>query len=80
MASEMKVYMKQKCIIEFLHEQQIAFIDINQHLLNDYRSQSMDVTTVRLWVMHFSIVIGKKWVISTGVDSYVYNMQAPVHH
>ncbi|MFV1073149.1 hypothetical protein, partial [Klebsiella pneumoniae] len=46
--------MKQKCIIEFLHAEIIAPTDINSCLLNIYGDQTVDVSTVRWWVVHFS--------------------------
>lgn len=33
-ASDMKVYMKQKCTIELLHKEKIANIDIHYCLIN----------------------------------------------
>jgi len=48
MASEMEVHMKQRCVIEFLHVEKIA------HLLNVYKDQTVDVSIVRRWVVHFS--------------------------
>jgi len=32
----------------------MALIDIHQHLLNIYGDQTMDMRTVRQWVVHFS--------------------------
>ena len=54
MASDMEVCMKQRCVIEFLHAEKIAPNDIHQRLLNVYRDQTVDVSTVRQWVAHFS--------------------------
>jgi len=50
----MEVQMKQSCITEFLHAEKIAPTDIQQHLLNIYGDQTVDVSTVRQWVVHFS--------------------------
>ena len=47
MASNMKVCMKQKCINEFLHEEKMAPIDINQCLLNVSRDQPVAVSMAR---------------------------------
>ena len=43
-----------KCGIEFLHNEKIALTDIHQHLLNVCRDQTVDVGTVRWWVVCFS--------------------------
>jgi len=52
--SEMEVRMKQRCVIEFLHAENIAPNDIHRHLLNVYGEQTVDVTTVRRRVAHFN--------------------------
>ena len=54
MASDMEVRMKQRCIIEFLHAEKIAPNDIHRRLLNVYGDQTVDVSTVRRWVVRFS--------------------------
>jgi len=36
MASDMEAHMKERCIIKFLHAEQIAPVDIHQCLLNIY--------------------------------------------
>ena len=54
MASVIEVLMKQRCGIEFLHTEKTAPTDIHQHLQNSYADQTVDVSTVRQWVMHFS--------------------------
>jgi len=54
MASDMEVRMKQRCVIELLHVQKIAPNDIHRRLLNVYGDQTVDVSTVRQWVAHFS--------------------------
>jgi len=48
------VCMKQRCSTEYLHAEKIAPIDIYHRLLNVYGDQTMDVNTVRQWVVHFS--------------------------
>ena len=53
MVSDMEVCMKQRCVTEFLHAEKMAPIDIHQHLLNIYGDQTVDVSTVRWWVVHF---------------------------
>ena len=67
MASDMKVHMKQMSVTEFLHTENmasigteflhtetLATIDIYWLLLNIYGDQSVDVRTVRWWVMQFN--------------------------
>ena len=54
MASDTEVCMKQSCGTEFLCEQKMAPIDVHRRLLNIYRDQTVDVSTVRQWVVHFS--------------------------
>jgi len=54
MASDMEVRMKQRCVIEFLHVEKIAPNDIYRRLLNVYRDQTVDVSTVKLCMVHFS--------------------------
>ena len=54
MATDMKVCMKQRCVIEFLHAEKIAPNDIHRCLLNVYGDQTVDVSTVRRWVARFS--------------------------
>jgi len=53
-ASEMEVCRKQKYGIEFLHEENMAFTDIHQHLLNVYGDQTGDVSTVKQWSVYSS--------------------------
>jgi len=64
--------MKQKYVIEFLHEEKIAPIDIRQYLLNAYGGLILDVSTVSVWVMCFRndtiIAAMKQWVTSAGAD------------
>mgnify|MGYP001855056762 CR=1 FL=1 len=47
MVSDMKVHMKQRCVIEFLHVETVAPVNIHQRLLNVYGDQAVDVSTVR---------------------------------
>jgi len=54
MASDMEVRMKQRCVTEFLHAEKIAPNDIHRCLLNIYGDQTVDVSTVRQWVVCFS--------------------------
>jgi len=50
----MEVQMKQRCGIESLNAEKMAPIDIHQYLLNVDGEQTVDVSTVRRWVVHFS--------------------------
>ena len=45
--------MKQRCVIK--HTEKMTPTDIHLHLLNVYGDQTMDVSTVRQWVMHFRV-------------------------
>ena len=46
--------MEQRCVIEFLHVEKITPNGIHQHLLNIYRDQTVNVSTVRWRVVRFS--------------------------
>ena len=54
MAFDMEVRVKQRCVTEFLHAKNMAPIDIHQYLLNVSGNQTVDVSTVRWWVVSFS--------------------------
>ena len=45
MVSEMEVWMKQRCVTEFLHVEKIAPIDIHWCLLNFDGDQTVDVSS-----------------------------------
>ncbi len=45
--SDMKVWMKQRCGIEFIHVEKMVPTDIHQHLLNVYGEQTVGVSAVR---------------------------------
>jgi len=47
MASDMELWMKQRCGVEFLHAENITPIDVHWCLLNVYRDQTVGVSTVR---------------------------------
>jgi len=47
LASDVEVWMKKRCVIEFLHAEKMTLIVIHQHLLNIYGDQRVDVSTVR---------------------------------
>ena len=54
MVSDMKVHMKQRCVIELLHVEKMAPIGIHCCLLNVCGEQTANVLTLRQWVMCFS--------------------------
>ena len=54
MVSDMELSLKQRCVIEFFHEERMASSDIHECLLNFYGDQTVDVSIVRWWVVHFS--------------------------
>ena len=45
---------KQGLVIEFLHEEEMGSTDIHRHLLRVGGDQTVDVSTVRWWVVCFS--------------------------
>ena len=53
-ASDMELCMKQRCVMEFLHAEEMAPIDIHWCLLNVSGDQTVDVSTMRWWMVHFS--------------------------
>ena len=59
--------MKQRCVIEFLHAENMAPIDIHQHLLNVYEDQTVDASTVRGRV---SAVVTAMWKTSHVLDGH----------
>jgi len=54
MTSDMKVCMKQRCVVEFLHVETVALTEFDHPLLNIYGGKTMDVSTVRQRMVHFS--------------------------
>ena len=56
MESDVEMYIMERCETEFLHAEKMAPIDndIHQLLLNIYGDQTVDMSTVRWWVVHFS--------------------------
>ena len=61
MASDMEVRLKQRCVIEFVHAEKMEPADIHRCLLNVYRDQRVDMSTVRQWVVHFSSGDSNSW-------------------
>ena len=53
-ASDMEEDIKQRCVIKFLHAENIAPIDIHWCLLIIYGDQTADVRTMRQWAVCFS--------------------------
>ena len=53
MVFDMEVQMKQICVTEFLSVEKMARINIHQCLLNVHGDQTVNVSTVRWWVVHF---------------------------
>ena len=53
MATGMEMWMKQRCVIEFLSAEKITPTDIHQCLLNVTEDQIEDVGTVK-WCLFFS--------------------------
>ena len=54
MVSDMEVQMKQRWGIEFLHVEKMEPIDVHWWVLNVCGNQTVDVSTVRQWVVHFT--------------------------
>ena len=51
MTSDTEARMKQRSVTEFLHEEEKVPVDVHRCLLNVYGDQTMDVSTVRWWLM-----------------------------
>ena len=45
LVSDTEVCMEQRCVIEFLHAENMASVDVYRHLLNGYGDQTVDVST-----------------------------------
>ena len=54
MASDVELHMKQRCRTGFVHAEKMAPVDIHWCLLHVYGDQTVDVSTVKQWVVHFS--------------------------
>ena len=52
--SDMEVHMKQRYALEIFHVEKMAPIDIHWLLLNVYGDWTLDVSSVRQWVLCFS--------------------------
>ena len=53
MVSDIEVHMQQRSVTGFLHVENMAHIDIHQYLLNIGGDQTVDVSTVRKWMVQF---------------------------
>ena len=55
MASDIEVYMKQRCVTAFIHLEKVVITDIHQHFLKVSGDQLIDVSTVKtvLYGQHF---------------------------
>jgi len=91
MASDLEVWMKQRRSIKFLHAEKMAPTDIYRCLLKVYGEQTVYVSTLRRWEVHFcsgnsamkvKLVFG--WpctaVTSAGADFDERSMQVLVQH
>ena len=59
MASDMEVCTEQRGVTEFLHAEKIPSTDIHSNLLNTDGDESVDVSTLRQWVVCFTKVKDK---------------------
>ena len=77
MAFNMEVWIEQLCVTEFFHPGKMARTDIHWCLLNVDRDQTVDVSTVRRWVVRFSNASSWwQWITSAGANCYEHGMQA----
>ena len=79
MASDMEMHVKERCVTEFLHLEKMTPTDIHVHLLNVYRNQTVDVSTMRQWVVHFSSDYNN-CVTYAGAYFDKHGVQDLVHH
>ena len=80
MMSDMEVWVKQKRGTEFLHEETVAPTNIQWFLLSIYGHQTVGVSTMRQWLVHFSSDDGSLNDQPTGADLYGHGMQSLVRH
>jgi len=64
---------------EFLHAEKIVPFDTHRRLLNIYGDQTVDVSTVRWWVLRFSSGDSHQWGTFTGADFHKRGMKALAH-
>ena len=80
LASDREVYMKQRCVVEFLHVGKIAPTDIYRCLLNVDGDPTVDVSTVRWWAVCFSGGSSNSGSPLLVQVFYDHGMQALFHH
>ena len=78
MVCDVEVHMKQKTGIEFLHVKKMALVDTDPLSLKRYGDQTVDMSTVRQWVVLFSSGdSGSPLLVQVFFE---HSMQALVHH
>jgi len=80
-AFDMEVDLKKRCVVKFLHVEEMAPTDTYQCLLNIFGEQTVDVSTVRRWVVHFIMMALWKTnhILDSHADFYEHSMQAFYH-
>ena len=78
MASDMEVHMKQMCVNKSILVENMAY-DLHQCLLNVYGDQTVDVSTVMQWVLHFSSGDSSRGSHPVVMTFYKHGMQALTH-
>jgi len=75
-ASNITVHIKESCVTGFLSVEKIVPIDIHWHYVNVYGDQTLDVSSVRWWVVHFISAVAT----STWKTNHVPEGHAQVSH
>ena len=70
--------MKQKCGVDFLHAEKITYWP-SLMLAECWWRPTVDVSTVRWWVVHFSSGVATATITFTGADFYERGMKALAH-
>ena len=73
--SDMEACMRQTCGTEFPYEEKVALSDIHGCLLNGYRDQSVDVSTLSGMFQQWW---EQQWITSTGATFYECGMRVLV--
>ena len=76
MNSDTGVCMMRRYATAFFYVGEMVPTDIHGYLLNIYGDQTVDVSTVRQWVVQWQ---QQQWVSFTVADFYKHGMQALVH-